>query len=70
MQDTTSCGLGSYAVRALIADHACGRLSFYEKLTQLAIANDWNAFIICVLEYVDASGFDTKALFRMRSEDG
>ena len=69
VQDTTSCGLGSYTMRALVADHACGRLAFYEALANLAASHDWNAFIICVLEYVDASGFDTKALFRMHSED-
>lgn len=65
VQDTSVCGLSTYAMRAMLEDHACGRLAFYDRLAQHAHRQDWPGFALMVLEYISMSGYDASALFKI-----
>jgi hypothetical protein len=69
VQDSTACGLASYVVRTMVEDHSCGRLTFYEILARHAGEGDWQSFMLGVLEYTEASGYDTSSLFEMVQEE-
>lgn len=63
MQDACFTGLGTYLVRAFIADHCAGRLSAYEGLQRYAATSNWQGFLIASLEYIESAGYDTARLF-------
>jgi hypothetical protein len=53
----------------MVEDHSCGRLTFYEILARHAGEGDWQSFMLGVLEYTEASGYDTSSLFEMVQEE-
>jgi hypothetical protein len=56
-----------FAMRAMLEDNACGRLFFYDRLTQYAHRQDWPGFVLLVLEYVSLAGYDVASLFKLPS---
>jgi hypothetical protein len=54
-----------YAMRAMLEDNACGRLLFYDRLTQYAHRQDWPGFVLLVLEYISLAGYDVSSLFKL-----
>ena len=65
VQDACYTGLGTYLMRAFLADHCAGRLAVYEGLQRYAATSNWQGFLIACLEYIESAGYDTARLFKV-----